>query len=254
MSDWIVPIAAAPDAPACLVCLPHAGGGPSFFKPWAGVDDVEILAVQPPGRESRAAELLITDLPRLIRQTANVLAGICERRPTALFGHSSGARYAFEVCRALERANRGPALLCISGISPPDHSYWTVTTQKLLADPVTAYLKLGADAVPGQVEGDPAMVETFTTLIRTESRLYAGLGTEQPVPLRCPVTTFAAEDDAIADPQDMAGWRAWSATPDEFTMHRYPGDHFYIRQQFPAVLDDLLLDLARVTATSPALG
>ncbi|MFG3252554.1 thioesterase II family protein [Streptomyces sp. NPDC048172] len=248
MSDWIVPIAPNPDAPLCVVGLPHPGGGPAFYQPWADATGVEVLAVQPPGREARAAELPVTDLSRLVRQTANALAGICGSRPTALFGHSAGGRYAFEVCRALERARRGPALLCPSGIGAPDHPYWVGTAEDLLADPVTAYLKLGGEALPGQIEQDRATLDSFISLIRTDARLYTGLGLRPPVPLRCAVAAFAGDGDAIAAPDDMAGWRAWAPGPDSFSLHNYPGDHFYIRHHFPAVLDDVLAELKRSAA------
>ncbi|MDX3240523.1 MULTISPECIES: thioesterase II family protein [unclassified Streptomyces] len=254
MNDWIVPIAPDPDAPVCVIGLPHPGGGPNFYAPWADARGVEILAVQPPGREARTAELPITDLPRLVRQTANAIAGICERRPTALFGHSGGGRYAFEVCRALERANRGPALLCPSGISAPDHPYWTSTAEKLLTDPVTAYLMLGGEALPGQIEHDQATVDSFISLIRADARLYTGLGIQPPVPLRCAVAAFAGDDDAIADPEDMAGWQQWAAGPEAFTPHRYPGDHFYIRHHFQEVLDDLLTDLTSTASPVTRTG
>ncbi|HZF89924.1 thioesterase II family protein [Streptomyces sp.] len=253
MTDWIVPIAPAPDAPLCVIALPHPGGGPGFYQSWAGADGVEVLAVQPPGREARAAELPITDLRRLVRQTAHEIAGLCESRPTALIGHSGGARYAFELTRALERANRGPALLGVSGVSAPDHPYWTGTAERLIADPVTAYLRNGGGAaIPEQVKQDRGMLESFNALIRADARLYTGLGIQKPVRLRCPIAAFAGDEDPLADPKDMAGWQEWAVSPEAFTLHEYPGDHFYIRHHFPAVLADLLTDLAHAASAGLA--
>jgi surfactin synthase thioesterase subunit len=45
-----------------LFCFPHAGGAGSYFHPWpAGLaPGIEVLAVQYPGREDRAAEPCLT--------------------------------------------------------------------------------------------------------------------------------------------------------------------------------------------------
>jgi medium-chain acyl-[acyl-carrier-protein] hydrolase len=264
MSDWIVRLSPAASAPVRIVCLPHPGGGAGFFRPWASVGgdhvDAEVLAVQPPGHESRADELPITDLRRLVRLTAGELAAVDDGRPMALFGHSGGGIYALEVCRALERAGRGPILLCVSAIPPPDHTHWSGTAETLLADPETAYRRLGSGAIPGEVENDPALMAAYIALIRADARLYTGLGMRPAVRVKCPISAFSGEDDAIATPDTMRGWRAWAAADSAFILHRYPGDHFYIREQFSAVLADLHHDLLadrlaeHAAAGSPACG
>jgi len=55
-----------------LFCLPYAGGGASTYRPWAASlpPDVQLCAVQLPGRESRLGgrpSTRVTDLvPRLV--------------------------------------------------------------------------------------------------------------------------------------------------------------------------------------------
>ncbi|MFI5793627.1 thioesterase II family protein [Streptomyces sp. NPDC051677] len=209
---------------------------PGFYQSWADAEGVEVLAVQPPGREARAAELPITDLRRLVRQTANEIAGICESRPTALIGHPGGARYAFELSRALERANRGPALLGVCGVSAPDQP-----------SPVLDRDRRADDRRPRR-----RMLESFNALIRADARLYTGLGIQEPVRLRCAIAAFAGDHDPLAEPKEMAGWHAWATAPEAFTLHEYPGDNFFIRHRFQAMLDDLLTALARTVPATLA--
>ncbi|MZE55068.1 hypothetical protein GTY86_28075, partial [Streptomyces sp. SID5770] len=59
-SPW-VRRAARPGRPRLrLLCFPYAGMGASLYRSWPGLlpEDVEVVAVQPPGREDRARDPL----------------------------------------------------------------------------------------------------------------------------------------------------------------------------------------------------
>jgi surfactin synthase thioesterase subunit len=51
-----------------LFCFPYAGAGASIFNSWPNQlqPDVDLCAVQAPGRETRCAEELIAELPPMI--------------------------------------------------------------------------------------------------------------------------------------------------------------------------------------------
>jgi hypothetical protein len=53
-----------------LFCFPHAGGAASYFHPWSAslAPGIEVLAVQYPGREDRAVEPCVTNIPDLADQ------------------------------------------------------------------------------------------------------------------------------------------------------------------------------------------
>src|SRR4051794_36920377 len=111
-SPWFVVPTPRPDARRRLFCLPHAGGGAAAFRRWADgmAAAVEVVAVQPPGRETRFREPPFTDWRSLVVSLADALPA---DRPFALFGHSLGALLAFELARELRRRG-GP---------PPDHLF-----------------------------------------------------------------------------------------------------------------------------------
>ncbi|WP_217241009.1 thioesterase II family protein, partial [Streptomyces sp. AC555_RSS877] len=88
-----------------LVCLPYAGAGASFYRPWAALagDALEILPLQLPGRER-----LIDDEPHRDVHSAvdGLVAQLRERlgagdHRVALFGHSLGAVLAYELAHRL---------------------------------------------------------------------------------------------------------------------------------------------------------
>src|SRR3954465_8819810 len=81
-----------PGARLRLFCFPHSGGGASTFRGFqeALPADVEVAAVQLPGREGRLREDPVSSMERLIPMIAGGLAphlGL----PFAFFGHSMGA-------------------------------------------------------------------------------------------------------------------------------------------------------------------
>ncbi|MFJ8165539.1 thioesterase II family protein [Streptomyces sp. NPDC096136] len=244
MNDWLVNIAPAPQAPLRVVVFPHAGGQPSFYARALGTPyrpKADVWAVQPPGRGSRTREQPISDLTRLTRMTARTLAATQDDRPTAFFGHSSGGIYAFETARALARAGRPPRRLGISAIPAPDHPYWEDTLPALLANPDEAYRRLGAGAIPGELDHDQQAMTAFIRLIRADARLYQALGRRPPTAMEQPVSTFAATADLIAPPTEMLGWHNWTSAT--CTAHHYEGDHFYIAKQLRTVIEDLANDI-----------
>src|SRR4051794_9820785 len=121
MGEWIGYPVPRPDAATRLICLPPAGGGAASFGGWADAmpPAVELGIVRLPGRESRFREPLFDRMGPLVDALADAVESHLDR-PFALFGHSFGARVAFELTRCLRR--RGgprPVLLCVSACAAP---------------------------------------------------------------------------------------------------------------------------------------
>src|SRR5438874_5336119 len=104
-----------------LFALPFAGGGASIYRLWPDQlpADVELCAVQLPGRETRYKE------PAFVRMADAVSTLVSELepafdRPFALFGYSMGALMSFELARALRRGGkRQPENLIVAGLAAP---------------------------------------------------------------------------------------------------------------------------------------
>ncbi|MBN9747739.1 thioesterase, partial [Amycolatopsis sp. A1MSW2902] len=120
-SAWIKRIPGEGPVRQQLVCLPHAGGGASAFRPWRPLlpPEVELLAVQYPGREDRTGEPALTDLAELAEAAADALAEVLDA-PYTVFGHSMGALVGYELLNVV-RQNGFPAprRLIVSSQFPP---------------------------------------------------------------------------------------------------------------------------------------
>ena len=126
-SKWLFCLKPKPRASKRLFCFPFGGGGASVFHAWADVmgEDVEVRALQLPGRETRYGEPMVSDVGELVTTIAREL-GAYQDKPFALFGYSLGSMLAFEVTRELRRRNQRLPFRLFLGAhgaphSPPSH-------------------------------------------------------------------------------------------------------------------------------------
>ena len=104
-----------------LFCFPYAGGGASLYQMWTHSmpAEIEICAVQLPGRENRLREKPCSQLERLVEMLGQELNPYFDL-PFAFFGHSMGALISFELVRHLRRnENSIPVHLFVSGCRSP---------------------------------------------------------------------------------------------------------------------------------------
>ncbi|MDU3291436.1 MAG: pyochelin biosynthesis editing thioesterase PchC, partial [Pseudomonas aeruginosa] len=117
---WVRPFRLTPMPRLRLACFPHAGGSASFFRSWSErlPPDIDLLALQYPGREDRFNEAPATCLEDLADGAALALRDFADA-PLALFGHSLGAALAYETALRLENAGAPLRHLFVSAHPAP---------------------------------------------------------------------------------------------------------------------------------------
>ena len=213
-----------------LICLPYAGGGAGIFRDWPdlGPADVEIAAVQLPGRETRLRETLLTSVDQAIPPLARALSPAsepCARAPLVLFGHSLGASIAAGLADHLAAAGHPPALLVVSGrraphlpaIKPPVHHLPDAELRAEIA-------RMGG--TPPEILAHDELMAMVLPILRADFTISETATREADAPLPCPVLAFAGNSDDEADEASVAAWETLS--PQGFTMKVLPGDHFFL--------------------------
>src|SRR5438270_5878221 len=118
--SWLMRPVRRPEAAIRLVCVPHAGAGPSVYREWpAELPDLDLAVAYLPGRERRFVEPAVDRVEPIVDQLGPAILDR-DDRPVALFGHSMGALVAYETAHWLQRAGRPPVALFVSGCRAPD--------------------------------------------------------------------------------------------------------------------------------------
>ncbi len=231
--SWISVPAPRPDATWRLVCFPHAGGGASSFHAWArelAGAPVEVATLRLPGREARLRETPIEDLPVLVAHIDDALEAAGDSRPAVWFGHSSGARIAFELAR--RRRSRGgtlPTHLVVSGAPAPDVVRSTPTLHRIVSDDEFLHAVAGAyGGVPTAVLAHAELRALVAPALRADLKMHERYVYTDGPPLPIPITAFGGTADPSVSEAWLKGWARHTAAG--FRSQLFPGDHFYLHE------------------------
>lgn len=240
---WLRRYHPEPAARSVLVCFPHAGGSAGYFHPLSAAlsPDVEVVALQYPGRQDRRAEPFPAELPSFADAIAAVLAAAPDGRPFAFLGHSMGAILAFEVAVRLQQAGRtGPERLFVSGRRAPS----TVRDERvhLRADAglVAEMRRLaGTDA---RLLEDPDVLAMILPATRADYRVIETYRWRPGPPLDCPISILIGDSDPKATVDEARAWERHTGRGS--SLHVFPGGHFYLAEHAAAVVDLVRAELA----------
>ena len=237
MSAWLRVLRQGDQSRARLVCLPHAGGSASFFRPWLAhlPGDIDLLAVQYPGREERFNETRIACLARLAEHISLALLSL-PSRPLWLFGHSMGAALAYAVGVQLEAAGGGAEHVFVSAHPPPHRQPPSDLHRQDDATLIADILRQDAQATG--LWGNPQLRALFLPTLRSD---YQAIETWQPAQLdrlAAPIDVLLARADTDVSLDQAQAWADLSEhAPD---IRQFDGDHFYLKQQPRPVIHHLL--------------
>jgi medium-chain acyl-[acyl-carrier-protein] hydrolase len=243
---WVVRPRPRPRARLRLFCFPYAGGGASIYRSWPDElpEQIEVCAVQLPGREARMHEQPFDRLPPLIEALAQALEPRLSP-PFAFFGHSMGALISFELARRLRALGRpGPAHLFVSGRiapqvprrRPPVHA---------LPEPEFVEQVQRLNGTPDAVLHHKELRELVVPRLRADFAINETYSYSAEPPLACPISAFGGLEDDRAPEEELAAWQL--QTRGAWALRMFPGDHFFIRGAQAALLQALSLDLRRLT-------
>jgi len=224
--QWVLPSPARPSAKLRLFCFSYAGGGASMFRSWTRSlpAEVEVCAIQLPGRETRMSEPAHRRLGPLVDALAEQVLPLLDR-PYAFFGHSMGALVAFELARELRRvAAAGPERLLLAAYRAPHLPNPNIRIHHL-PDEVLKIVLQNEGTAQSVLQNEELMKVVLPTL-RADFELCDTHEHVTDAPFECPVSIFGGVDDIRVRPADLEGWRCQAAG--EFSVEMFPGAHFFL--------------------------
>jgi medium-chain acyl-[acyl-carrier-protein] hydrolase len=246
---WLVSHPASGVPRVSLICFPPAGAGASAYAGWRNLlpPDVDLFAVQLPGRENRFGETPLRSCTEIVDQLAPVIDGLAVR-PVVLLGHSMGALLAFEVARWFQQQGRcAPALLITAGRAAPHlppklPRMHTLPDAKLIAQ----LKKLGGS--PVSALDDPELASLLLPALRADLTVAETHGYRAPDPLNMPLLALSGRSDPLCRPADV---EAWSRHTTMGFAHRcFAGGHFFIHEHEAEVVATVVSEI-RLRVESP---
>jgi surfactin synthase thioesterase subunit len=218
-----------------LFCFPHAGGSASFYFPLsARLSSVaEVFSVQYPGRQDRRQEPGPDDIGVMADQAYAALNGLLGAGPTAFFGHSMGATVAFEVARRFEADGGELTRFFASGRRAPSR-HRDESVHRRTDDGIVAELKrmAGTDTA---LLGDEEILRMILPAVRSDYRAIETYRCEPPdAVVRAPVSALTGDSDPKTSLDEAEDW--CRHTTGGFDLNVFPGGHFYLDEQAPAVI------------------
>jgi len=244
-NNWFVFPQPNPQAKMRLFCLPYSGSGAVAYRTWPDnlPREIEVCAIQLPGRENRLRERPFTQVQPLVDAIVAEIAPYLDK-PFAIFGHSLGALIAFELARSLRRCfGELPRILLVSGRGAPD---CCLREEPIHALPDDAFITRLRDfnGTSEMVLRNQELMALLLPVLRADFAINETYEYTADLPLTCPVAAYRGAKDTNMTYEDVDAWR--QETSAAFRLRTLPGDHFFIHNSANLFWRMLNYDLGQV--------
>ncbi len=244
---WVMRYRPNEQARLRLFCFPYAGGSASLFRSWqeAVPADVEVCAIQPPGREQRLAETPYTRIKPFIHDLAVAIMPYLDR-PFAFYGHSMGSLVSFELARYLRREyGKLPVCLYLAAYRAPQLPNPNIKIYHLPTEVFKVVLR--ADGIAETLLQNEELMNAMLPTLRADFELCDTYHYEEESPLDCPFVIFGGMEDVRVRPADLEQWPMHSSAGCRLSL--LPGSHFFLHSARDMLLAEIAQDLhARLDA------
>lgn len=232
-----------------LLCLPYAGGAASAYRAWPDAfgAEVEVCALQPPGREMRLRERPFDRVEPLVAAAVDALEAELDR-PYAVFGHSMGALVGFELIRELRRRGRPlPLAFAASGRNAPHLPPRDRLMHTLPDDEFIAKLRR-FEGTPEEVLDNRELMELFLPLLRADFAVNEAYAPRDEPPLGLPLLAMGGVADEEVSEEGLEAWGRYTTGP--FSVRFFPGGHFFLNT-LPGPVTRAVREMVRGAAGLP---
>lgn len=226
-----------------LLCFPHAGGSGSMYGMWKSFvnSNIDIVGVEYPGRGIRFKDNLCNNMKELIDDLYDKLMDKIDGDDYALFGHSLGGLVAYEfICRAIERKDKLPMHLFISGCTPPQNERIEEIVHTLPDHEFLEFL-ISNGGMSDEVIANKEIIDLFLPIIRNDYKLFETyISKKIKIPLN--ITVLGGTEDRIANYEALNEWNQY--TEKECKVYEFEGGHFFIKEHHDSIIkliDEVLI-------------
>ena len=215
-----------------LFCLAYAGGSAAtIFSRWVKLNEkkLEIIPLEYKGRGMKYDSYLEPDFNSTIEYLFDdIRSYLKEEEPYAIYGHSLGALFAYELCKEIEASSfKNPDHVFLASSKSPIHSmeYDLSNLRKILED---------YGGTPREVLDDEEIFDYFKPILLNDFGLYNDYCFEKTGKLNVKVTILYGTRDSSIDIKEVSDWETLFLLPIDLVA--IDGDHFFINDDKGEVL------------------
>jgi medium-chain acyl-[acyl-carrier-protein] hydrolase len=231
------PVAIRTPRPAArlrLFCFPYAGAGAGAYRDWPELlpSDIEVAAVQLPGREWRIQEDPLLDMRELAADALQAIKPMLDK-PFALLGISMGGTLIFELARLL-RESGGPLPVCLMPLAigaphlPETKLFHNLPDDELIAE-VSNFGVLSEE-----VTQHPELLEMLLPVLRADCTAHETYSYADAEPFDFPIWVYAGYGDELITRERLDAWSMHTSAASR--VHMLPGGHLFVDE-----MPDLLI-------------
>ena len=241
-SPWLQVSNPNPATTARMFCFPFAGGGAQLFGRWhlSLPAEIEVCAVQLPGRETRMREAPITTAQGVVDALLPAMLPMLDK-PFLLFGHSMGAILAYECAQRLEQEHAlQAARLMVSARVAPHRTPPRAPLHNLPEAEFVEGLKT-LNGTPPEVFENEELLSLITPMLRADFAVNEAYKYQHDAKLNCDLVAFGGLRDPETIREGLEDWG--NMTKGAFSLRMVPGDHFYLQTAHALFMRMLSLEI-----------
>ena len=212
-----------------------------MFHHWADAfaSDIEVRALQLPGRQERLHEGVLTSSMAAVEGIAAALQ-VLPPAPLVLYGHSYGAILAFELARRLRATPYCPQALVLAARRAPQLARRGRSIAKL-PDEEFKEMLYQEYGTPRSVIDNHQLMELALPALRADFHAVESYTYVPDAPLEIPLLALHGTQDTLVRKEEMAAWR--DVCSGSFQLEEVKAGHFFIdthREWVLAKVDSVL--------------
>lgn len=218
--------------------VPYAGSSANaVYVKWQKElgNGFKVIPLELPGRGVRTKEPFTGSMPDLIADLIRQILPVAHsKQPYVFYGHSMGTLVVYELLREIHRLNAPPPLgVFVSGRNTPDYAYPGPEHHRLSDSQLITELKK-VSGTPPELFEVAELLQFFLPIIREDYKLLETYKFASPAFVTEGfITAFFCDDDDLVS---LNAFRCWGHfCQGEFTLHKFPGHHFFINNNYPKI-------------------
>lgn len=229
-----------PAARLRLFCFPYAGAGAGAYRDWHTFlpRDIEIAAVQLPGREWRIQEAPLADMPLLAQDALRSIMPYLDDKPFALLGTSMGGTLIFELARLLRAAGK-PQPQCLMPLAIGAPHLPEIKLFHNLPDAELLQEIRNFGVLTDEVTAHPELLELLLPILRADCTAHETYKYKEEPPFDFPIWVYGGFGDELVTRERLDAWAIHTTAT--CRVHMLPGGHLFV----DALPDLLLQSMAR---------